>query len=60
MVQNVTHVMCEDARRRFAFAFTIEATTMHLWYASRADVVMSESFDFMDVRDVLPSRPGNC
>lgn len=55
MLWNATRAMCEDARRRFVFSFTVasSAMTMHLWYASRADIVMSESFNFMDVRASL-------
>lgn len=51
--------MREDATRRFTFAFTIENRTMRLWFASRSEILVSESFDFMDVRiDILTTHPG--
>lgn len=41
--------MREDASRRFAHVATIENRTMRLWFASRSEILVSESFDFMDV-----------
>lgn len=46
---NMHHTMREDASRRFTFAFTIENRTMRLWFASRSEILVSESFDFLDV-----------
>ena len=45
-------VMHEDARRRFVYAFTIENTTMRLWFASRSDIIVSDPFNFITVEVV--------
>lgn len=39
----------DDARRKFAFAFTIEGHDVRLWYGGRAEYVASDTFDFMKV-----------
>jgi hypothetical protein len=41
--------MREDPRRRFAFAFTVENRNLRLWFASRSEILVSESFDFISV-----------
>lgn len=38
-----------DPRRRFVYAFTIEDTAMKLWYCDRAQVLVSEPFNFVEV-----------
>lgn len=38
-----------DPCRRFTFGFTIENREMRIWYASRADILVSTPFDFMNV-----------
>ena len=38
-----------DPRRRFALGFTIENTDMTLWYCDRAQLIVSERFDFCKV-----------
>lgn len=43
------HTMREDASRRFTFAFTVENCTMRIWFASRSEIVVSASFNFMTV-----------
>ena len=43
------HIMREDARRRFVIGFSIDDTSMRLWYFSRSDAYVSESFDFLEV-----------
>ena len=43
------HTLREEPRRRFTYAFTIENTTMRLWYASRSDILVSTAFDIMKV-----------
>ena len=46
----MTHIMQEDARRRFVIAFTIEDTSMRLWLATRSEVVASLPFNWITVR----------
>ena len=43
------HTLREDPLRRFTYAFTVENTTMRLWYASRSDILVSQVFDIMKV-----------
>lgn len=57
MLWSMQHTMREDPRRRHAHAFTIEKTTMRLWYSDRVDTVVSEAFDFMMVRVSCVTRP---
>lgn len=38
-------IMREDPRRRFVIAFTIENTSMRLWFASRSELLASLAFD---------------
>ncbi|GJE97364.1 hypothetical protein PsYK624_135800 [Phanerochaete sordida] len=38
---SLTHIMREDARRRFVFGFSIENTRMRLWFMSRSDIFVS-------------------
>lgn len=38
-----------DLSRRFNFAYTIENTNMRLWFCDRAQIVASESFNFITV-----------
>ncbi len=42
--------MKEDPRRRRVFGFTIENTQMRVWMMNRAEVVVSEPFNFITVR----------
>lgn len=44
----------EDDRRRFTLGFTIEGRIMRLWYVSRADIFISQDFDFMAVSRLHP------
>ena len=39
-----------DPRRRFIYGFTIEDTTMKLWYVDRVVVHLSDPFNFIEVR----------
>ncbi|KAF7795937.1 hypothetical protein EIP86_007104 [Pleurotus ostreatoroseus] len=48
-VWSMSHCMNEDARRRFTFGFTIENTTMRLWYVNRRVLYVSTPFDFLTV-----------
>ncbi|KAF9810535.1 hypothetical protein IEO21_06858 [Rhodonia placenta] len=42
VVWSMRQCMREDSRRRFVYGLTIENTTMRLWYASRAELLVSE------------------
>ncbi|KAI0086085.1 hypothetical protein BDY19DRAFT_996268 [Irpex rosettiformis] len=44
---NMYQVMKEDPRRRFVFGFTIENTQMRVWLMSRAEVIVSQPFNFI-------------
>ena len=45
-------IMRDDPRRRFVYGFSIDDCKMRLWFASRSDVIVSEPFDFMKVRNL--------
>lgn len=45
----MSHLMKVDARRRFVYGFTIENTDMRLWYGDRAQILVSEPFNFITV-----------
>ncbi|PSS31966.1 hypothetical protein PHLCEN_2v2268 [Hermanssonia centrifuga] len=47
MLWSLQHCMVDDARRRFAFGFTIENTSMRLWWCNRELVVVSNPFNFV-------------
>jgi hypothetical protein len=42
--------MRDDARHRASFGMTIENTTTRLWFCCRSMVIVSEAFDFINVR----------
>ena len=46
---NMHQTLRDDPCRRFTFGFTIEDHTMRIWFASRADILVSAPFDFMSV-----------
>ncbi|GJE97376.1 hypothetical protein PsYK624_135920 [Phanerochaete sordida] len=51
---SLTHILREDARRRFVIGFTIENTHMRLWVANRSDVLVSLPINFVtDVEKVI-------
>lgn len=51
----------EDPRRRFVYGFTIENTSMRLWFCDRAQLLVSEPFNFILVRVITcPSSPSVC
>ena len=52
MLWSMSHMMREDARRRFVIGFTIEKSNMRFWFCSRSDVFMSEGFNMLTVSDV--------
>jgi hypothetical protein len=45
--------MQEDPRRRATFGMTIENSTTRVWFCCRSSVIVSEAFDFIDVRPFL-------
>lgn len=47
---NMHQTLRDDPCRRFTFGFTIENRTMRIWYAGRAEILVSTPFDFMNVR----------
>ena len=49
----MTHILQEDARRRFVIALTIENTSMRLWLATRSEVLVSLPINWMTVRDLF-------
>lgn len=44
------HIMRADARRRFTFGVTIENTTTRAWFCCRQAVLVSQRFNFLEVR----------
>ena len=59
-LQNITKVtssmsrcMSEDPRRRFVYGFTFEDMNMRLWYADRAQLIVSEPFNFILVSKTI-------
>ena len=55
----MTHIMQEDARRRFVIAFTIENTNMRFWLASRSEVLVSLPFKWITVRHLFLCHPSS-
>lgn len=46
----------DDPCRRFTFGFTIESCIMRIWFCSRAEILVSEPFDFITVSSfILPT-----
>ena len=48
--------MLKDPRRRFTYGYTIEYSEMRLWYCDRANIVMSQAFDFTSVSRAFLTR----
>ncbi|KAI0086023.1 hypothetical protein BDY19DRAFT_1050220 [Irpex rosettiformis] len=42
-----SHIMRDDHRRRFVIGYTIENTTMRLWFCSRKNIIVSRPFNFI-------------
>jgi len=42
--------MRDDVRRRASFGMTVENSTTRVWFCCRSSVVVSEAFNFIDVR----------
>ncbi|KAI0701055.1 hypothetical protein BC835DRAFT_295958 [Cytidiella melzeri] len=47
------HIMREDPRRRFVVGYTIENTSMRLWFCSRTDIFVTEPFNFIEDHGTL-------
>ncbi|KAJ7756937.1 hypothetical protein B0H16DRAFT_1246581, partial [Mycena metata] len=41
------HMLANDPARRFVFAFTIEDTSISLWFMSRSQIMASEKFNLI-------------
>ncbi len=50
LVGDASQHMYADPTRRFMFGTTIEDTNTRFWFFSRAIVLTSESFNFIEVR----------
>ncbi|KAF5321317.1 hypothetical protein D9619_002045 [Psilocybe cf. subviscida] len=48
VVGDCQHILCEDPRRMFIFAVTIEDTRMGVWYFSRSHSIKALSFDWVE------------
>ncbi|KAI0916492.1 hypothetical protein AcV5_002972 [Taiwanofungus camphoratus] len=48
VIWSMEHCMRDDPRRRFTFGLTIEDTQMKLWFCSRAGLLVSEPFNFIE------------
>lgn len=46
MLWSLNQLMREDPTRRFTLGFTIEATNMRLWFASRYDILVFFPINF--------------
>lgn len=61
MLWGLHHMMREDPCRDFAYGFTIEDTTMKMWYCDRSNIVISDEFDIHKVRGrvliIAPQSP---
>ncbi|KAI0942787.1 hypothetical protein AcV7_010360 [Taiwanofungus camphoratus] len=55
VIWSMHHCMRDDPRRRFTFGLTIEDTRMKLWFCSRAELLVSDSFDFMHEHRIVTS-----
>ncbi|KAF7799149.1 hypothetical protein EIP86_010380 [Pleurotus ostreatoroseus] len=44
---SMQHCLCEDITRRFTYGLTIENSTMRMWFATRAFVLLSKGFNFI-------------
>lgn len=58
MLWSFHHILREDPRRNFVYGFTIEQTSMKLWYCDRSNIVFSEVFDIHQVSTLhyIPCR----
>ncbi|KAI0341450.1 hypothetical protein BDW22DRAFT_1430104 [Trametopsis cervina] len=53
IIWSLKHCMRETVQRRFVFGYTIEDASMRLWFCSRADLFVSEQFNFITDHDEL-------
>jgi hypothetical protein len=54
LIWDMRHIMREDPCRRFVFGISIENKQARIWQANRADIFVSDPFDYIDVRLCLP------
>ncbi|KAI0085289.1 hypothetical protein BDY19DRAFT_996840 [Irpex rosettiformis] len=53
MIWSLHHAMRETVYRRFVFGYTIEDTDMRLWFCSRSELIVSETFNFIMDHEAL-------
>ncbi|KAI0341452.1 hypothetical protein BDW22DRAFT_1359015 [Trametopsis cervina] len=53
IIWSLNRCMRETVQRRFVFGYTIEDASMRLWFCSRADLFVSEQFNFITDHDKL-------
>ncbi|KAI0916496.1 hypothetical protein AcV5_002974 [Taiwanofungus camphoratus] len=53
VIWSMEHCMRDDPRRRFTFGLTIEDTQMKLWFCSRAELLVSEPFNFIEEHTIV-------
>ena len=49
--------MREDPARRFVVGYTIEDTSMRLWFCSRSNLLVTAPFNFLRVSKIVASFP---
>lgn len=49
MLWNMNQTLRNDPCRRFTFGFTIEGSSMRIWFCSRAEILVCQPFDFISV-----------
>ncbi|KAI5114952.1 hypothetical protein M0805_000808, partial [Coniferiporia weirii] len=50
---SLQHAMNSDPCRRFVFGITVENTNMRLWFSSRAVIMVTEAFNFIEDHSTL-------
>ncbi len=53
VTQSMFNCMYQDPRRRFTYGYTIEDTSMKLWFCDRSQLLVSTPYDFITVSDLL-------
>lgn len=53
LCSDMAQIMRDDPMRRFCYGYTVEYSTMKLWYFDRSELVVSEEFDYMTVSLLL-------
>ncbi|KAI0086803.1 hypothetical protein BDY19DRAFT_995547 [Irpex rosettiformis] len=53
LLWSLHHAMRETVYRRFIFGYTIENTQMRLWFCSRSNIIVSDTFNFITDHETL-------